>query len=480
MKAILLADRQSKELQPLTKRTCVALLPIAAKPLIHYTLDSLVETNIREILIILSAHSELVKADLGNGERWGLQFDYFLSRGQEEPAKILGRLGAKLSDSQYLLVRADMLRALSLEDFLQAVREAPTSIVATVDKQNAGVSWLRKQTTDQPWLDSNQLQWENLEQPVPVAKEMVGKISRLQSFRAYHQANLEVAAGEFPNLVLPPGQTIHDQLRVGRRSLVPARNRGLVGAYSRVHPQAHLIEKVVLSDEVVVDRDTLLSSTIVLPGTYVGEGVELRNAIVWGNLLIRVDSGAIIQIIDKFLLADLKSESISSQVAGFINRSLGIFVGLFSLPLWPLAGIAAYWQNPQQPLRKIKLRGNLIWRDSMGIARPQEFIAWEWATDFTLLRHLPKLWAVITGQVRMVGVTPQAPPPIDLQTTDWEQLRNLAPVGLIGPSQLTVPPEAPPEEHLLVEAYYARTRHLGTDLLWLFRGFLSLFSKRAW
>lgn len=511
MKAILFADRNGEELQPLTTKTCVALLPMATKPLIEYTLDELLSAHLQEVIVVISAHAEDIEQRLGNGERWGMQLDYVLTRGQEEPATILSRLGAKLTDTEYLLIRGDILRGFKLRHFLKQASLENGTILAVINDHNAGVCLVRKQASPNPWQASNLLRW-NVPAFLKISSNFLvpktrtdyssatkagrtnnfavtidhgqllpweGNLSLLDSLQTYHQANIDVLAGHFPPLVVP-GKQVNDSLRVGRRSTVREGNVGLIGAYCQIHSQAFLLDKVVVSNEVIIDRQAILQNTVVLPDTYVGEAVELRNAIVWGNLLIRVDTGAIVQVIDSFLLADLKTETISKQLAGLINRSLGLLTLLISLPLWPVAWLIAWLQNPQAPLRQVKLRGNLIWRDSMGIAHPKDFIALEWATNIILLRHLPKLLAVITGQLRMVGVSPELPEQAEARTAPWEKVRDDAPIGLIGPSQLTIPMEAPTEERLIAEAYYARTRHFGTDLMWLVRGIVACFSKRAW
>ncbi|HAI69847.1 MAG TPA: hypothetical protein DCM38_10500 [Gammaproteobacteria bacterium] len=511
MKAILFADRKGSELQPLTHRTCVALLPIAAKPLIEYTLEALWMGGIREVFVVISPFADYIERYLGNGERWGLQFEYILSRGQEAPPDVLARLGAQLSDSEYLLIRADVLRSLEIQDFLTEAQQVDGQIVATIQGCHAGMSLLRKQTGPNPWQASNLVRFpcipfiaqnqsanpqqlnQNLLFVNPDTQETTfyalpveGQLSMLDSLKAFHQANLDVLAGHFPTLVLPV-RKINEKLQVGRRSKVLPHNTGLVGAFCRVHAGARLVDKVVLCDDVRVERHAKLNNTVVLPCTYIGQSVELHNTIVWGNLLIPINTGKVKPIFDRRLLADLKFPILYSQFVEVLNRVLGVFTLLVSIPLWPLALLAALLQNPRKPLRKIKLRGNLKQIDQDGILRPRDFTALEWATSIALLRHLPKLLAVITGRLRMVGVRPETAEQAEARTaqTDdpievWERMRDYAPVGLIGPSQLTLSFDAPREECLIVEAHYARTRHFSSDLVWLLRGLLAFFTARAW
>lgn len=489
MKAILLADRNGAELQPLTHKTCVALLPIVTKPLIEYTLDALLLTGVKEVIVVISAHAELMECHLGSGERWGMSFHYVLSRGQEEPATILARLGTQLSDCEYLLVRADLLCSFNIKEFLIQAGALEGQIVATIDDRNTGVCLLRKQAGTYPWQISNLLSFplhskissnSGISDLTFHALPVNGNLSLLDSLKVYHQANLATLAGHFPTLVLPPLRQVNENLRVGPRSTVPKHNVGVVGTFCRVRAEAALLGDVVLCHKIIVDRNAKLSATVVLPCTYIGKAVKLRNAIVWGNVLIRVDTGAVKQIVDNLILANFSTETLQAKFAGVFNQGLGLLTFLISLPLWPLALLAALMQNPRAPLRKIKLHGNVRTRNQQGILHPNEFTTYLFSTSIVLLRNLPKILAVMNGQLRMVGVSPETPAQANIRVASFEKIRDCAPVGIIGPSQVSVPPDAPIEERLVVEAYYARTRHFGIDALWLLRGLLFCFTKRAW
>lgn len=496
LKAIVFADRNGSELLPLTTKTCVSLLPIAAKPLIEHTLETLsAAKNIHHVILVISPAAEQIERYLTSGEQWGMTLDYVLSRGQESPAQILERLGNWLTEDEYLLVRGDILQSLDVNAFLTtayALPDKPT-VLATIEGYNSGICLIHKRKeASLPWCASDILQWHApvfkkplLESPFELEHKgsfqllpVAGRVNLLDSLPSYHRANIEVTKNLFPMLVLR-AQQIHEDLKVGRLSKVAKHNKGLVGSYCRIHDKAHLEEDVVLSDTVIIDRYASLKNTVVLPDTYIGEAVELRNAIVWGDILIRVDSGAVLQVVDNFLLTDIRASS-SELFTRLLNRILGLLVCFGSLPLWPLAFLLAFWQQPRNPLCRIKLRSNLTQLDAAGIECPLDFTAYEWATDISILRHLPKLLAVIQGHIYMVGVSPQTPEQIDALTEPWERVRLNAPIGLIGPAQLQVPTGAPLEESLFEDAYYAQTRHLGTDFLWLLRGLFACFSQQAW
>jgi hypothetical protein len=216
------------------------------------------------------------------------------------------------------------------------------------------------------------------------------------------------------------------------------------------------------------------------PTPNVGELVEITNAIVSANTMIRVDSGAVLHVTDACLLADLEQATLGGGIADPIHRLLGVLALALSLPLWPIAALAALPNREKGWLKPIVLRGNKREIDAFGQVKRRDFTALEWRTSIPVLRGLPRLLAVVSGDLRLVGVTPLSPAEADGLRDGWERTREQAPAGLVGPTQLDVPADATFEEKLMSDVFYARQRRIGRDLVYLLRGLLAILRPSSW
>lgn len=74
MKGVILAGGMGTRLFPLTKVTNKCLLPVYNKPMIYWPIESLVQSGIKDILLVCggNAAGEFLRI-LGNGEEFGLK-----------------------------------------------------------------------------------------------------------------------------------------------------------------------------------------------------------------------------------------------------------------------------------------------------------------------------------------------------------------------------------------------------------------------
>jgi len=110
MKGIILAGGSGSRLYPITLSTSKQLLPIYDKPMIYYPLTTLMQMNIRNILIISSKDSlSQFKLLLGDGKNLGINIKYAI---QDKPRGIADALILTkefISNNQVCLILGDNL-----------------------------------------------------------------------------------------------------------------------------------------------------------------------------------------------------------------------------------------------------------------------------------------------------------------------------------------------------------------------------------
>jgi len=477
MDVIILADRKGQELLPLTDNTCVPLLPMAGKPVLEHTLEALVEAGFRQAHIVVSPYAEQVKETFGTGERWGLALTYSTSRGEENPLQIITSL-ANPPTLPFLVLRGDIVRSGPIKDFLEQAEQFDAPYVqALFDGANGFV--LLCNNPRYAGLES--LSWTETRRPSS-GIELNGGVALLHSLAAFHQTNLDAAAGRLA-LILPGRQTALG-LTQGRSTEAYPQNIkqgiALIGAYCSLHPSVELSGEVVIGDNVIIDRRASIENTVILPHSYIGELVELRNAIVRGNDLIRIDNGAVLKISDTFLLADLTTNPIHKGLGAAYNRIVGVLLLLLSSPLWLFATLLVLARKPAKAFVKSCLRGNKIQLDEFGLPQRAEFKTWEFQLNSPVLRFLPRIIAVISGDLRLVGALPVTLEAAGQRTEDWEKFADQAHAGLLGPTQLTVPADAPDEEKLMSDSFYWANFSIEQDFRYLLQAVQTLLSRKAW
>ncbi len=119
-KAIILCAGRGTRLRPLTFTTAKHLIPVANKPILFYSLESIAKTGIREVGIVVSpSNRDEFVAIVGNGARFGLRISYIV---QEEPKGLAHAVWVAkdfIGDDDFLMYLGDNLILEDLKKFVE-------------------------------------------------------------------------------------------------------------------------------------------------------------------------------------------------------------------------------------------------------------------------------------------------------------------------------------------------------------------------
>jgi mannose-1-phosphate guanylyltransferase / phosphomannomutase len=326
MKTVLLATGERSELWPLTESTACSLLPVADKALVIHTLESLAIAGLTDVIVVIGAFDGMVKERLGDGTEWGMRLVYLPLAHERSLDDLLLWLAREL-DQDFLLIRGDVLRTLVIAQFLEAAAPLNNAIaVATTRGAGAGAWLVKRNVSRLPTLSNNAAEFDRMTSGGAVIDFPKANLSLIESPAALHRANLEAIGGKYPGLVFS-GRELSPSVRVGRKSSVPGETiKGMpvfIGARCRIAGGAELMAETVVSSDSVIDRYTTLHRAVIMPNSYVGTMLEVRDAIVAGHWLIHVDSGAHTLVTDSFLLSTIHKR----YVRRFIQNWLTDFAG---------------------------------------------------------------------------------------------------------------------------------------------------------
>jgi glucose-1-phosphate thymidylyltransferase len=140
LKGLVLSGGRGTRLRPLTHTAAKQLVPVANRPILYYVLDNLLEAGIRDVGIIISPETgKAIQQAAGDGNAWGMKFEYIL---QDEPLGLAHAVKVArpfLGTDSFIMYLGDNLIGSGIGTFRE-----------TFEKSNADASILLKKVAN-PW-----------------------------------------------------------------------------------------------------------------------------------------------------------------------------------------------------------------------------------------------------------------------------------------------------------------------------------------
>lgn len=189
-----------------------------------------------------------------------------------------------------------------------------------------------------------------------------------------------------------------------------------VGSHARIGPGGRLGPHAFVGPGVFLDEDVEVKESIVCAETYVGSHTTLNRMVAQGGLLMDLERGVGVEVVDSFVLA-----------------SVG---GPVSAPSWGERLLAALAAVPMEGLARLVNHGATPSETTALLGRSQSLKLRTYARGPLCLRRAAWLRHVADGKMRLVGVLPRSEDDWKNLSPDSRSALEHAPVGVFALSDL--------------------------------------------
>jgi len=296
-----------------------------------------------------------------------------------------------------------------------------------------------------------------------------------------------VLHGEFQGLLLS-GRAVQPNSRLPRSARVHPSAQFLppvhVGPGCEVAAGARVGPNVVLGPDCVIDRNATVANAVLLPGTFIGEGMDIEEAVVDRARIIPARTGRPIQSMEECAVGALAQYGLLTRGKSFASMALGLALLLLLSPLLLIVALflrasrgGKVW-HAQRTLRLPAGPDEETWStfNLWSFSPPQDPASWGESKRANLthfvLDFLPALVNVARGDLRLVGLPARTPQEVRRLDPAWQSLYLQGRAGIISETFLNVGFPLR-EEVYATEGFYVVTRGLVRDfnlfLLYLLR-----------
>ncbi|HVQ37788.1 MAG TPA: NDP-sugar synthase [Pyrinomonadaceae bacterium] len=489
MRAIVIATGYQPESTTFSESMPSILLPLVDRPFIQHVTEYLIDQGVNEFDFILSQAPEQIETLLGDGRRWGSSFNFHLAKDARNPYRLLRSIAGSATEPA-LLVHADRLPAISLAK----IEPATTPTVFCFEDAEGIQKWtgwaslapaqlaeLPANYTDDCDLFGAYLMLFARDHGRLVVVEPPLSVERPELLL---EAQGKVLNKEFAGLMLQgresdPGVWIsrNVSLHPTARIVAPA----FIGSNCRIGAGVQIGPNAAIGSDCILDKRCTLENTLVMSGSYVGEALELAEAIVDKNRLLNVRVGVAVSVADSFILGGLADRHLGRFAARVVSR--GAAVTLLALT-WPVLLLTAL-------ILKLTRTGPVLNKISV-VQLPAATAEHDWRTfdlwsfrslkDQTaqprtigcsdlLLTFLPGLVNIALGHLHFAGVAPRNPDQLRSLPHDWLSLYLRSKTGLITEAYVHQGANPGADELYASEAFYAVSSGLKHDLLLVLKYF---------
>lgn len=427
----------------------VPMLPTGTKPLIQHWIERFAEAGITNILVLLEHLPEKTRNFLGAGERWGVNIEFaYVSQSQADASKI--KVVQSSGFKKFIVVNVS---AFPHQELPVVLRESlDTHSVVSIAEMEGWAPDLAKALNFELFIVSS------------------AYVDSIVTPKQFWQVNMNLVSGvsidPLPyGFEAEKGTWVASNCKIGKnvRSFTPL----ILGESTILSKEVVIGPNAVVAEKCVLDEGVFIKDSVVFSRTFVGSHMAIKNMIVAGDNVYRVDDEVLLHINDFEILSRRNARSAK------IEFSERIFAGtLLLVTVVPLLFILLLLKFKNRKL----FNEETIWlesgRDLNGYRQFRKMLVCSLNVSHLGWRKIPWFFEVIRKNISLVGTTPRDSE--HFAYPSWVSDAEEFIPGVICLADLT-PMEARDNENIVIsDAYQLAKGDVGLSFSMLGRWLMSL------
>lgn len=286
VRAVVFATPHAPTDMPVAADTLAALLPLGPCTVIEQLLANLSQADITDVHLVVCDQPEALRALLGDGSRWGLRLHWHTVKDQARPYGLLSHPTLRQT-GHAIIGHVDRCPSVALLQRLARCEQLLLEPGVEHGPEWSGWAGMDLQRMSRAATDLRRSEFFMALQATDVPRRM----SDPQDALVLHSAAAVRQAQPGASGTLDPGTVPASWIQRSWGAMSPLarvskaavlKGPVLIGPGCIVERGAKVGPDVVLSRDVVVSPDTRIEHSLVLPGTYIGAGLDLCHTIVNG------------------------------------------------------------------------------------------------------------------------------------------------------------------------------------------------------
>ena len=318
MKAIVLHGGHGTRLRPLTHTGPKQLLPIANKPMSQYCIESIKETGITEIAIIVGGvGSNKVREYYGSGERFGVSFTYIKQDKPKGIAHAIRLCKEFVNNEKFLVFLGDNIVQRSIADFTSNFKKSEfdaTILLCEVDNpsrfgiaaiENNKITKILEKPKDPP----SNLAVTGIYFLTPIIFDVIDNLkpsgrNELEITDALdillgknHNINFEMITEYWKDTGTPEDilnanrqvlEHICNQTCIVDESSITLSNSNwitpsIIGKNCKIDKSARIGPNASIGDNTIISSDVVIENSIIMSDCKIDGGLNIRDSIISAN-----------------------------------------------------------------------------------------------------------------------------------------------------------------------------------------------------